>query len=166
MIVRRLEENDLQLRVSWMNNEKVYKSMHFEVPVVMGNTINWFRTNMGNDKRADLTFEIDGDIIAFGGLTGINREVNKAELYIFVNPEAQKGGIGTKATKLLCQYGFEQLGLNKIFLETNEDNVAARRVYEKCGFKLEGTLREEYVTPGGNLLARMYYGLLKEEFNG
>ena len=165
MIVRRLEENDLQLRVSWMNNEKVYKSMHFEVPVVMGNTINWFRNNIGNDKRADLAFEIEGKIVAFGGLTSINREVNKAELYIFVNPEAQKGGIGTKATILLCQYGFEQIGLNKIYLETNEDNVAARRVYEKCGFKLEGEHREEYKDEDNHMISRMYYGLLKSEFH-
>ena len=166
MIVRRLEENDLQLRVSWMNNEKVYSSMHFEIPVVMENTIKWYHNNVGNEKRADLAFEENGEIVAFGGLTAINREVNKAELYIFVNPNAQKGGIGTKATILLCKYGFEELGLNKIYLETNEDNLAARRVYEKCGFMLEGTLREEYKTAGGFLLSRMYYGLLKCEFNG
>lgn len=165
MIVRRLEESDLQLRVSWMNNEKVYGSMHFVIPVVMENTIKWYHNNIGNDMRADLTFEEDGEIIAFGGLTGINREVNKAELYIFVNPNAQKGGIGTKATMLLCKYGFKELGLNKIYLETNEDNVAARRVYEKCGFKLEGVHREEYKTRDGVMLSRMYYGLLKNEFN-
>ncbi len=165
MIVRRLEESDLQLRVSWMNNEKVYGSMHFVIPVVMENTIKWYHNNIGNDMRADLTFEEDGEIIAFGGLTGINREVNKAELYIFVNPNAQKGGIGTKATMLLCKYGFKELGLNKIYLETNEDNVAARRVYEKCGFKLEGVHREEYKTRDGVMLSRMYYGLLKSEFN-
>ena len=166
MIVRRLEENDLQLRVSWMNNEKVYSSMHFEIPVVMENTIKWYHNNVGNEKRADLAFEENGEIVAFGGLTAINREVNKAELYIFVNPNAQKGGIGTKATILLCKYGFEELGLNKIYLETNEDNLAARRVYEKCGFVLEGTHREEYRTPDGVMLSRMYYGLLKCEFNG
>ena len=166
MIVRELEEGDLQLRVSWMNNEKVYKSMHFEIPVLMENTINWFHNNIGNEKRSDMVFETDGEIVAFGGLTGINREVNKAELYVFVNPEAQKGGIGTQATQLLCKFGFDRLGLNKIYLETNEDNLPARRVYEKCGFKLEGILREECVAPSGLLLARMYYGLLKTEFNG
>ena len=166
MIVRKLAENDLLLRVSWMNNEKVYRSMHFDIPVIMENTLKWYHNNLGSDKRADLTFEEDGEIVAFGGLTGINREVDKAELYIFVNPNAQKGGIGTKATMLLCKYGFEELGLNKIYLETNEDNLAARRVYEKCGFMLEGTLREEYKTAGGFMLSRMYYGLLKSEFNG
>jgi RimJ/RimL family protein N-acetyltransferase len=165
MIVRKLTESDLQLRVSWMNNEKVYGSMRFVIPVVMENTIKWYHNNIRNDMRADLTFEEDGEIVAFGGLTGINREVNKAELYIFVNPNAQKGGIGTKATMLLCKYGFKELGLNKIYLETNEDNVAARRVYEKCGFKLEGVHREEYKTRDGVMLSRMYYGLLKSEFN-
>lgn len=166
MIVRKLEESDLKLRVSWMNSEKVYSSMHFDIPVVMENTLKWYHNNIGNDKRADLTFVEDGEIVAFGGLTGINREVNKSELYIFVNPNAQKGGIGTKATMLLCRYGFEELGLNKIYLETNEDNVVARRVYEKCGFKLEGVHREEYKTPDDVMLSRLYYGLLKREFDG
>ena len=166
MIVRKLEESDLQLRVCWMNNEKVYSSMHFDIPVIMENTIKWYHNNIGNNKRADLTFEEGGEIVAFGGLTCINREVDKADLYIFVNPNAQKGGIGTKATKLLCKYGFEELGLSKIYLETNEDNVVARRVYEKCGFRLEGVHREEYKTLDGVMLSRMYYGLLKREFNG
>lgn len=57
MIVRRLTKEDLQLRVNWMNNPKVYSSMHFETPVLMDNTIRWFENNIGNHKRADLAFE-------------------------------------------------------------------------------------------------------------
>lgn len=166
MIARRLEERDLQLRVNWMNDEKVYSSMHFDIPVTIENTNKWFRNNQGSDKRADLAFEDNGEVLAFGGLTNINRDLNNAEMYIFVNPEKQKGGLGTKATRLLCEYGFQQLGLNKIYLETNEDNSAARRVYEKCGFKIEGIHREEYKKRDGRFLSRIYYGLLKSEFNG
>lgn len=165
MKVRKLKKDDLPLRVDWMNHPKVYSSMHYEVPVVMENTIRWFENNVSNDKRTDVVFEENGEIVAFGGLTGINRETNKAELYVFVNPNAQKAGIGTRATKALCKYGFETLSLEKIFLETNEDNVAARRVYEKCGFVLEGKLRNEYRCKNGQLLCRMYYGLLKGELN-
>lgn len=165
MIVRRLDEHDLQLRVDWMNNPKVFKSMHFEVPVLIDNTKNWYERNLCNDNRVDLVFVEDGAIVAFGGLTGINRATNKAELYIFVNPESQKGGIGTRATKELCKYGFEEMGLEKIYLETNEDNIVAQRVYEKCGFVLEGKLRNEYRSADGALMCRMYYGLLKGELN-
>lgn len=165
MVVRRLQEKDLSIRVEWMNNPKVYGSMHYDVPILLENTLRWFKKNQENEYRVDLVFEEDGVVMAMGGLTGIDREVNKAELYIFVNPNLQRVGIGTKATKMLCKYGFEQVGLNKIFLETNEDNCTARRVYEKCGFLLEGTHRAEYKNNEGNLLSRIYMGLLKGELN-
>lgn len=165
MTTRGLDIKDLQLRVNWMNNPKVYSSMHFDVPILIENTIKWFENNIGNKSRADLTFEDNGEIVAFGGFIRINTEIKTAELYIFVNPEAQKNGIGTKVTKDLCKYGFEVLSLNKIYLETNEDNKVAQRLYEKCGFKLEGIHREEYKTKDGQLLSRMYYGILKGELN-
>lgn len=138
--------------------------MHYTIPVVMENTIVWYEKNIENKNREDLAFEENGEIVAFGGLTGINRDTNKAELYVFVNPDAHTGGIGTRVTKAICQYGFEKLCLEKIYLETNEDNIAAQRVYEKCGFVLEGRLRNEYKTTDGRLMCRMYYGLLKTEF--
>lgn len=165
MIVRRLRLEDLQLRVDWMNHPQVYRNMHFSVPVLMENTIKWFKSNIGNEKRADLTFVENDEIVAFGGLTDINREINKAELYVFVNPEVRKSGIGTQATKKLCKYGFEELRLNKIYLHTNEDNIVAQHVYLKCGFVLEGKLRNEYLRADGKLMCRMYYGLLKGELN-
>lgn len=165
MILRKLELGDLHIRVDWMNNPKIYKSMHFDIPVWYDNTIRWFENNQQNENRADVVFIEDGQLLAMGGLTNINKGVGKAELYIFVNPHLQRGGIGTQATKLLCKYGFETLELNKIYLETNEDNFAAQRVYEKCGFQLEGILRQEYKTIDGILKNRLYYGLIKGELN-
>ncbi|MBQ8239750.1 MAG: GNAT family N-acetyltransferase [Bacteroides sp.] len=165
MIIRKLQLEDLDTRVEWMNNPKVYSSMHFDIPVLLDNTIKWFKNNLDKDNRIDVVFEEGGMLVAMGGLTNINKVINKAELYIFVNPNLQRGGIGTKATSLLCKYGFDELKLNKIFLETNEDNDAAKRVYEKCGFQLEGILREEYKTSGNIFKSRYYYGMLKGELN-
>lgn len=165
MTIRKLSRSDLPIRVAWMNNPKVYQSMHFDIPIMLDNTESWYDSVIDNQNRFDCVFEEKGEIIAFGGLTKIDRGTDKAELYIFVNPNLQRGGIGTTATKLLCKYGFENLKLNKVYLETNEDNTAARRVYEKCGFRLEGEHREEYKALEGRLLSRMYYGLLKGELN-
>lgn len=163
MIIRKLDIQDLEVRVEWMNHPKVYSSMHYEIPVTLENTKKWFEKNMSNKNRVDFSFEVDGVLVAMGGLTGIDFNLNKAELYIFVNPNEQKTGLGTQAVRLLCQYGFEQLNLNKIFLLTNEDNYAARKVYEKCGFKLEGILRQEYKTSDNFFGDRYYFGLLKSD---
>lgn len=162
MIIRKIKHEDLQIRVDWMNNPKIYSSMHFNLPVLLENTIKWFDNNCNNDKRSDVCFEEDGSIVAFGGLTAIDPVLKKAELYVFVDPNAHKSGFGTQATKLLCEYGFKTLKLHKIFLLTNEDNLAAIRVYEKCGFKLEGRHRDEYLN-NGEYKDRMYYGLLKSD---
>ena len=37
---------------------------------------------------------------------------------------------------------------------------------KKCGFKLEGRLRQEYVKKDGSRLDRLYFGLLMEEWRG
>lgn len=153
------------MRVAWMNNPKVHSSMHFDLPVLLDNTIAWYNRNLTRTDRADMVFtDNDGNLVAMGGLTGITADTRKAELYIFVSPEIQSRGIGTEATRLLCRYGFEALGLNKIFLHTNQTNLAAQRVYERCGFTLEGRLRQEAATADGELQDRLYYGLLKNEF--
>lgn len=165
MIIRKIRLDDLSTRVEWMNNSAIFMTMHYETPVYFDKTLLWFERNKNNQDRCDMVFEDNNKIVAFGGLTNINKDVKKAELYIFVNPDLHKGGVGTIATRLLCKYGFDQLHLNKIYLETNEDNFAARRVYEKCGFILEGILREEYRKNNGQLLSRIYYGLLKGELN-
>ena len=165
MIIRRLEKGDLETRVEWMNNPLIYSSMHFEVPIMMERTLQWYESNLTNDKRFDVTVLEDGEIVAFGGFTSINREIGKAETYLFASPFQLHKGIGTRAKKLICEFGFKELGLNKIYFITNEDNYASIRVNEKCGFKLEGRLRKEYLTKNGEFKDRLYYGLLKEEWN-
>lgn len=164
MIIRKLEKDDLATRVEWMNNPLIYSSMHFEVPILMERTLQWYESNLNNDKRFDLTVLEDGEIVAFGGFTSINREIGKAETYLFASPFQLHKGIGTRAKKLICEFGFKELGLNKIYFITNEDNYASIRVNEKCGFKLEGRLRKEYLTKDGEFKDRLYYGLLKEEW--
>lgn len=164
MEIRRLSYEDLKTRVEWMNNPLIYSSMHYEVPILLDKTIQWYEKNLTDDRRFDITVLEDDEIVAFGGFTSINREVGKAETYLFADPFHLHKGVGTRAKKLICKFGFEELGLNKLFFITNEDNYASIRVNEKCGFKLEGRMREEYLTKDGALKDRLYFGLLKEEW--
>ena len=165
MEIRPLEKTDLPLRVQWMNHPKVFRSMHFQLPVLLENTEKWYASILQNENRFDCVFVLDNKVVAMGGLTNRNPSNNKAELYIFVDPDAQKSGLGTQATRLLCRYGFTVLHLEKIYLITNEDNLPAQKVYAKCGFVLEGKLRNEYLNEEGKYLSRFYYGLLKKEWN-
>lgn len=76
-------------------------------------------------------------------LRDIDREAGTAEYGVFIGEEDALGrGYGTKAAKLMLAYGFEKLGLNKIFLRFLEDNTGAKKSYEKAGFQMIEGRRE------------------------
>jgi RimJ/RimL family protein N-acetyltransferase len=51
-------------------------------------------------------------------------------------------GYGSEATELMVHYAFSTLNLNRIQLHVAKENKPAVKVYQKAGFKIEGTLRE------------------------
>ena len=164
MKIRRLEERDLETRLAWMNNPAIYESMHFEVPVTMEKTLEWFRGNLGSKKRADLVVEDNEEIVAFCGITGIDEKILKAETYLFVSPYLHHCGIGTKAKRLMIDYAFNEMGMNKLFVVTNENNDASIALQRKFGYQLEGRFRGEYVLADGTRKDRLYFGLLKKDW--
>jgi RimJ/RimL family protein N-acetyltransferase len=50
--------------------------------------------------------------------------------------------MGTEATRLIVDYGFEKLGLGPITLEVLERNHRADRAYEEAGFSVSGSTIE------------------------
>jgi RimJ/RimL family protein N-acetyltransferase len=72
-------------------------------------------------------------------------------------------GYGTEAVKLILEYGFNNIGLERISANTLEQNKAAQRVLEKLGFTLEGT-EGKAVYFAGKKWDRLNYAILKEEF--
>ena len=164
MEIRRLRKEDLETRVAWMNNPAIYESMHFDVPVMLDKTLEWFKGNLGSKKRADLVVEDNDEIVAFGGITGIDEKILKAETYLFVSPFKHHCGIGTKAKRLMIDYAFNEMGLNKLFVVTNENNEASIALQRKYGYQLEGRFREEYILADGTKMDRLYFGLLKKDW--
>jgi len=66
-----------------------------------------------------------------------------ATFYIAIaSKENWSRGYGTEATKLMVDYAFETLGMNRIQLHVSAENERAVKVYEKTGFIKEGKLRQ------------------------
>jgi RimJ/RimL family protein N-acetyltransferase len=51
-------------------------------------------------------------------------------------------GYGSESTSLMVDYAFDSLNLNRIQLHVAIENKTAVGIYEKTGFKIEGTLIE------------------------
>ena len=63
-------------------------------------------------------------------------------------PEQQGKGFGNEAMKLIINYSFNTLNMNKISLEVVENNIAALNLYRKLGFIEEGRLKRHFYLDG------------------
>ena len=80
---------------------------------------------------------------------------------IFRREDRGKGYV-TEALRILSAYLFELKPIPRLQLGTHADNVAARRAAEKCGYKLEGTLRQAFFARGEHVDC-VQYSLLRDE---
>ena len=71
-------------------------------------------------------------------------------------PEQRGKGLATEAVKLLVRYLFETKRVNRIRLVIHPDNVASRRLAEKCGFGHEGTARGAWYHKGAHREVEIY----------
>jgi ribosomal-protein-alanine N-acetyltransferase len=71
--------------------------------------------------------------------------VDRAELAYWISPEHQKRGYATEASSLVCRFAFEVLKLHKILIYHAKENPASKRVSEKLGANLVGTLKDGFM---------------------
>lgn len=106
----------------------------------------------------------DGTVIGDVALQDIDRVNRKCSVGIGIAKiENRSKGYGREAVKLMLDYGFKYLGMERITANTLEINQGAQKVMERLGFTLEGRERKA-VYLNGNKYDRLCYGILKEEY--
>jgi len=76
----------------------------------------------------------------------------------------QRHGYGSFAVRWAQQFAFSKCAAHRLWLEVTTDNVAARRLYETCGFVHEGTWRDGFPADDGTFRDLAAYGMLASEF--
>lgn len=94
----------------------------------------------------------------------IDNLARKAELAIVLPTENHAKGYGSEAIRLLLDFGFHQMNLNRVYLKVHQDNARAIALYERCGFVHEGRLRAE-IFQDGRYLDTLVMGVLRDEYD-
>lgn len=89
-----------------------------------------------------------GPVIGCARLGIVNKGDRVGDLGYVLNAEYWGQGIATEATQRLLTFGFDDLGLHRIFATCHPENIGSARVLEKAGFQLEGRLREDKLVRG------------------
>ena len=88
------------------------------------------------DKDATMFSMLENDTREFiGNIEFFNRVDDEAEWGIVITSKMQNKGYGKEALRRSVEYGFNELDLNRIYLEVYANNPRAIHIYENCGFK-------------------------------
>ncbi|MGC9396335.1 MAG: GNAT family N-acetyltransferase [Anaerolineae bacterium] len=93
-----------------------------------------------------------------------DRDLPACELGYIVDCDHEGQGYVTEAAKAALAFVFDHLGAHRVSLHCDETNVRSARVAERCGFTLEGRIREDKRDPDGGFTDTLCYGLLRREY--
>lgn len=149
--LRPIEKSDTDLIVAWRNNPLVRRNFIFQEIFTKEMHEGWLENMVATGKVVQfIIIEREGSLpVGSVFIRDIDEVHKKGEYGIFIGEDKMRGkGLGTEATRLILDYGFGPLGLNKIFLRVLADNAGAIRSYEGAGFVREGYLKEDVFVNG------------------
>jgi RimJ/RimL family protein N-acetyltransferase len=125
-----------------------------------------------DDARAFVTGELDfgpyqfaieqeGQVVGSIGM-GVN-ESRTGRIGYWCASDKRGRGITTRALRELCRYALSELGLERLELITDPENIASQRVATKVGFRREGVQRAHLCHPDGRRRDSVMFSLLPGE---
>jgi ribosomal-protein-alanine N-acetyltransferase len=109
-----------------------------------------------------ITLRESKDLIGGIGLH-LNNHDRNAEMGFWIGKPYWNQGFCSEAGRVMLQFGFETLGLHRIFARHFPRNAASSKVIAKLGMKYEGHLRE-HVRKLDRFEDVVCYGILQSEW--
>ena len=153
IFLRPAERDDVPLFMEWLADAAMSESLGTRAPWSRVAEEAWFDELQATQSKTTWHFVIclrDGARpIGFCGLHAIDHVNGSAELGIGIGePSEWDNGYGSEAMRVLLDFGFGELRLHRVSLLVFDSNARAIHVYERVGFKHDGTKREAYFRHG------------------
>lgn len=167
VILRAIEESDIELLHKWANDS--------ELQSVMGNIYfpscekwhkSWFEKQIGDMNNQRFAIDTtDNGLIGLSTLVNIDWRNRRAYHGIFLGEKDIRGkGYGQDAVMATMRYAFDELGFARLdggFIEYNEASI---KFYSKLGWDVEG-VKENYYFHKGMFWKHFVAGITKEKYN-
>lgn len=142
--LRAMEPEDTAVMYRWENDTSLWDLGDNTMPFSR-NTILSFIESATQDiyttKQLRLIIEVQGRAIGTADLFDFSPLYSRAAVGVLIYDSADRGkGYATRATALLCKYGFDRLKLEQLYVHIPSNNTASINMCTKVGFRTSGTL--------------------------
>ena len=152
IFLRAVEESDNAMLLSLINDPDTEMMLGGSSwPVSEAEQLKWFEhQEISRDVlRCIVALKEDGKAIGTIILSDIDQKNATGHIHIKMSKEGGRGkGYGTDAVNTMVQYAFEELRLNCIYANILSYNEASIKLFERCGFKRDGVLRQRVYKKG------------------
>jgi RimJ/RimL family protein N-acetyltransferase len=163
LVLRDWMEADVPALVAACNDPEIHRWIPvIPSPYTEQDALAFVRGEVRPEIDYSLAIARDGLVIGAIGM-GVNANDYRARIGYWVSADARGHGVCTRALRLLSRFGHEDLGLQRLELITDPDNVASQRVAEKVGFRREGVLRAHLRHGDGRIRDSVMFSLLPGE---
>lgn len=136
-------------------------------PYVEENAVGWIKqheTHLHEHGFYTWAIELKATSELIGCISiGQNLKQHTGELGYWIGKPFWNKGFGTEASKIVMDFGFKALCLNKMLGRFFTINPASGKIMAKCGMHFEGTLKES-ILKDGTYHDIGYYGLLRSDW--
>lgn len=163
VILRQIEESDLESFRDWRNSDIIRPNLREYRPLNMLNQKTWFQS-LSSSNHMMFAIESEKQLIGCCGLTYIDWKNGYAEVSIYIGYKKwQRKGYASDSLQLLLNYGFNELRLHRIFATIFSYNIESIKLFEKNGFKFDGVIRESRYW-NGKFYNEIIYSILSNEY--
>ncbi len=161
--LRTIEREHLEFLRDGINHPEVRHNLTTTRPQNLLNEEDFFEQAVKEDEdMTALLIAREDEPVGVISLEEKEQASKVAEIGIWIHPDHHGNGYGTEASKLVIDYGFDQLNMHKIYARAQADNEGSISLWKKHGFQKEGEFRE-HVYAENQYKNVVYYGLLRDE---
>src|SRR5687768_14629088 len=99
-------------------------------------------TNRLQRKKLQLGIFRGDEVLGSIGFVYLDFDARKTEIGYWIDRQAEGKGIITRACRVLIDYAFDELGMNRVEIRCSTQNIRSAAVPERLGFVKEGLLRQ------------------------
>ncbi len=152
-------------------NDPVVRRFRYSLPIDEPGASEWLarrEVNRLSGSGIELAIAHSDGGPALGSITlwDIDPRHRNAMISYWLGPGARGHGLASAAVRLVAGWAFGELGLARLALFVEPDNLASQRLADRCGFVREGRLRSHGEGRSGARVDSLVYGLLPGELKG
>jgi RimJ/RimL family protein N-acetyltransferase len=165
--LREYRKEDVVLAHKYINDFEVKRLLVPGIPFPMRleEEEKWYDSQSAFKDTYNFAIESleSGEYLGGCGINEVDWKNSVAVVGIFLGKPFWNKGFGSDAMRILLRFIFEQMNINKVNLNVYSFNERAISSYVKCGFKVEGRLRQR-VYRDGKYHDEVIMGILRSEF--